>query len=152
MVSGLTIVAAVMAAMALIDSRDQLWTMRGLMFCLGFAMAHNFVPTQAAAFARISPADTGRASTTFNALRQLGGAVGVAVLTSVITAVGVTHRVGGAAAPNLKAYHAAFLVAAGLALVAALIALSIHDHDADSTRPGHVTPRPSADLEPIASS
>ena len=152
MVSGLTIVAAVMAAMALIDSRDQLWTMRGLMFCLGFAMAHNFVPTQAAAFARISPADTGRASTTFNALRQLGGAVGVAVLTSVITAVGVTHRVGGAAAPNLKAYHAAFLVAAGLALVAALIALSIHDRDADSTRPGHVTPRPSADLEPIASS
>ncbi|MCW2527457.1 MAG: family efflux transporter permease subunit [Pseudonocardiales bacterium] len=151
MVGGLTVVAAVMAAMALIDSRDQLWAMRGLMFALGFAMAHNFVPTQAAAFARISAADTGRASTTFNALRQLGGAVGVAVLTSVITAVGVTHIVDGATTPDLTAYHAAFLVAAGLALVGALIALTIHDQDADSTRPGHVT-RPVTDAKSSVSS
>ena len=150
MVTGLLVVALVMAAMALINSRDQLWPMRALMFALGFAMAHNFVPTQAAAFARISPADTGRASTTFNALRQLGGAVGVAILTSVITAVGVTHRIHGVVSPNLTAYHVAFLTSAGLAVVAALIALTIHDHDADSTRPGQVDPHPAADLEPAS--
>ncbi|MEO6885692.1 MAG: DHA2 family efflux MFS transporter permease subunit [Jatrophihabitantaceae bacterium] len=146
---GLGTVAIVMAAMALIDNRGQLWTMRALMFALGFAMAHNFVPTQAAAFARISQADTGRASTTFNALRQLGGAVGVAMLTSVITAVGITHHVGSATAPNLTAYHVAFLVAAGLAALAALIALSIHDRDADSTRPSHLGPQPCTDLAPV---
>lgn len=150
--SGLTVVAAVMAAMALIVSRDQMWTMRALMFVLGFAMAHNFVPTQAAAFARISSADTGRASTTFNALRQLGGAIGVAVLTSVITIVGVTHHVDGVSAPNLAAYHVAFLVAAGIALIAALITLSIHDHDADSTRPDNRIRRPVADLAPVVAS
>jgi EmrB/QacA subfamily drug resistance transporter len=134
MVAGLLVTAGAMASMALIDNRDQLWPMRALMFVLGFAMAHNFVPTQAAAFARISPADTGRASTMFNAVRQLGGAVGVAVLTTAITVVGVTHRVDGRTAPDLHAYHVAFLVAAALALVAAFIALSVHDHDADSTR------------------
>ncbi len=132
---GLLFVALSMAGMALIDNRGQLWEMRALMFVLGVAMAHNFVPTQAAAFARISPADTGRASTMFNAVRQLGGAVGVAVLTSAITVVGVTRQTGGRTVPNLDSYHVAFLVAAGLALVAAVIALTVHDADADSTRP-----------------
>ncbi len=135
MVGGLLVVSATMASMSLIDSRQDLWGMRFLMFVLGFAIAHNFVPTQAAAFARISPADTGRASTMFNALRQLGGAVGVAILTTVLTTVGVTHRVTGAVTPNVHAYHVAFLTAAALAFIAALIALGIHDADADSTRP-----------------
>jgi hypothetical protein len=36
-------------------------------------------------------------------------------------------------APNLDAYHAAFFVAAGLMLLAALMALRIRDADAAST-------------------
>ncbi len=146
-VVGLLVVAASMAAMALISTRDQLWPMRGLMFVLGVAIAHNFVPTQAAAFARVSAADTGRASTMFNALRQLGGAAGVAVLTSVLTAVGITHHPASPSTPDLHAYHVAFLVAAGLALAAAAIALTIHDPDADSTRP-RPSPKP-ATPEPV---
>lgn len=149
-VVGLLVVAATMAAMALISTRDQLWPMRGLMFVLGVAIAHNFVPTQAAAFARISAADTGRASTMFNALRQLGGAAGVAVLTSVLTAVGMTHHPVSPSTPDLHAYHVAFLVAAGLALAAAAIALTIHDPDADSTRP-RLSPEP-ATPEPVLAS
>jgi EmrB/QacA subfamily drug resistance transporter len=149
LVTGLTIVAVVMASMALISRRDQLWEMRGLMFVLGYAISHNFVPSQAAAFARIPPADIGRASTMFNALRQLGGAVGVAILTSVITAVGVTHQVGGAAVANLHAYHVAFLVAAALALTGAAIGLTIHDQDADATRPRLVATRPEPNLETV---
>ena len=35
--------------------------------------------------------------------------------------------------PNLTAYHAAFLVAAGFALVGAVAALQIHDSDAAAT-------------------
>jgi EmrB/QacA subfamily drug resistance transporter len=144
MAGGLTVVALMMALMALVSSRNDLWWMRLLMFGLGVAMAQNFVPTQAAAFARISPADTGRASTTFNALRQLGGAAGVAVLTTAVTLVGVTSHSG---APNLTAYHVAFLVAAGLALVAAGIGLTVHDRDADSTRASRSTA--AVDREPV---
>jgi MFS family permease len=144
MVGGLVVVSGAMALMSLIDNRGQLWEMRGLMLLLGLAMAHNFVPTQAAAFARISPADTGRASTIFNALRQLGGAVGVAILTSALAAIGVVHVVAGRSVPNLRAYHVAFLVAAGLALLAAAAATTIRDHDADSTR----TPPPAHDERP----
>lgn len=107
--------------------------MRLLMFCLGIAMGQVFVPAQAAAFATISGEATGRASTLFNVVRQLGSAVGVAVFTSVIVAVGATRNVAGRAVPDLTAYHAAFLAAAGVAIAAAAIALTIHDSDAAAT-------------------
>ena len=71
-----------------------------------------FVPGQAASFATVTHAATARASTMFNAGRQLGGAVGVAVLSTVISAVGVTQVSGGHRAPNATAYHLAFLTAA----------------------------------------
>ena len=63
-------------------------------------MSHVFVPSQAAGFATISPANTGRASTLFNAVRQLGSAFGVALLTTVMAAVGPTHVVGRPLVPT----------------------------------------------------
>ena len=131
---GMLIVAAGMGSMAMMDEPRDLWLIRVLMFVLGLAWAHVLVPTQIVAFTRISPIDTGGASTLFSALRQLGGAVGIAVLTSVIAAIGVLHRVDGAIAPNLRSYHVAFLVAAGLAVAAALVASTIRHEDAVSTR------------------
>jgi hypothetical protein len=94
-----------------------------------------FVPTQAAAFATISPAATGRASTMFNAIRQLGGAIGVALLTTVIVLVGATHQVAGHEVANLAAYRITFLVAAAVCLTGVACALSIHDADAAATMP-----------------
>jgi hypothetical protein len=91
------------------------------------------VPSQAAAFASISPASIGRASTMFNTARQVGGALGVAALTTVISAVGITHVADGRVAPNLAAFHWAFGVAALIAMVAVWFALQIDDRDAAST-------------------
>jgi hypothetical protein len=104
------------------------------MFFIGAGMAYSFLPVQAAAFATISSSSTGRASALFSAQRQLGAALGVAVLGSVLSIVGPTYlSPTGAVQPNLAAYHAAFLAAAGLALIGACIALTIHDEDAAST-------------------
>ena len=130
---GLVGVAVSIGLMSLVGAQTSLWWMRLLMLCLGIAMAQVFVPAQAAAFATISPEATGRASTMFNVGRQLGSAIGVAMFTTVIVAVGATKVVAGQVTPNLAAYHAAFLVAAGLALVGAAVALTIHDADAAST-------------------
>jgi EmrB/QacA subfamily drug resistance transporter len=134
--------------LALLTAQSSLWWARLLMFSLGFAMAQVFVPTQAAAFATISPAATGRASTTFNALRQLGGAIGVALLTTVIVLVGSTHRVAGHEVPNLAAYRITFLVAAAVCLAGLASALTIRDADAAATIPARrnraAVPAPSA--------
>ena len=93
---GLVCLAGVMLLLTQVGFTTDLWLVRLIMFALGLAIAHVFVPSQAAAFATISPASTGRASTMFNTARQVGGALGVALLTTVISAVGVSHVVRAA--------------------------------------------------------
>ncbi len=152
MVGGLIALGATMLMLTTISSREQLWEMRALMFLMGYFVAHVMIPSQAASMAQIDRASTGSASTLYNAIRQLGSAVGIALFSTVIAAVGVDSARGGA--PDLTAYHAAFGVAAGLAFTGALLALTIHDADAESTR----TPRRSrargnaAELRPVAPS
>jgi EmrB/QacA subfamily drug resistance transporter len=131
--AGLSGVAVSIGLLSLLGAHSSLWWARLLMFTLGVSMAQVFVPTQAAAFATISPAATGRASTMFNAVRQLGGAIGVGVLTTAIVLVGPTRRVDGHTVANVGSYHAAFLVAAAFSLSAIVGALSINDADAART-------------------
>ena len=137
---GLTGMAGSLALMALIDSRTDLWWMRLLMAAMGLAMGQVMISTQAATFATISPADTGHASSLFSMSRQLGSAAGIAVLATVFTAVGTTRTIAGRSIPNLTAYHTAFLVAALLALLAILPALTVEDAEADAA--STVPPRP----------
>jgi hypothetical protein len=101
------------------------------MFLTGAGMAYAFVPGQTATFATITSAAMGQASALSNALRQLGSALGVAVIGGVLSIVGLNTT--GTAQPDLTAYHAAFLAAAALALIAACIALGISDRDAAPT-------------------
>jgi EmrB/QacA subfamily drug resistance transporter len=131
--AGLLGVTASIGLMSLVGAQTSLWWMRALMFVLGVAMGQVFVPAQAAAFATISGDATGRASTIFNVGRQVGSAVGVAVFTTAIVAVGATKVTAGHVTPDFTAYHVAFLVAAGLAAAGAVIALTIHDIDAAGT-------------------
>ena len=126
-------VAASMALMALVGFDTNLWWMRVLMFTMGLSMSQVFISSQAAAFATVSHAETGQASSLFNSGRQLGSALGVALLATVLAAVGTTHVVAGHTAPNLAAYHAAFLTAAAISLVASAVALTIKDADAAAT-------------------
>ena len=132
---GLIGTAASIGLLALMGPQTSLWWARLLMFTLGLFMAQVFVPVQAASFATITPAATGRAATMFNAIRQLGGAIGVAVLTTVIVAVGPVHVVAGHPVANLTAYRAAFVVAAAICLCGVACSLSIRDADAAATIP-----------------
>jgi EmrB/QacA subfamily drug resistance transporter len=127
--------------LAVLGPHSSLWWARLLMFCMGFAMGQVFVPTQTAAFATISGPSTGRASTMFNALRQLGGAIGVALLTTAIVLAGPTQLVAGRVAPNLFAYRVAFLVAAAVCLAGVACALTISDADAADTIPARTRRR-----------
>ncbi len=135
MFGGMVGISVCAGLMSLSGATTSLWFMRALMFGAGYSIAHVAVSLQAAAFATISPASTGRASVLFNSNRQLGGAIGVAILGTVIAAVGPLHQIDGRSEVNLAAYHAAFLTASGIALAGAvLVLLVIHDADAESTR------------------
>jgi EmrB/QacA subfamily drug resistance transporter len=132
---GLAGTAVSIGLLSLMTAHSSLWWARLLMFTLGLSMAQVFVPTQAAAFATISPAATGKASTMFNAARQVGGAIGVALLTTAIVLIGPTRVVAGHQVANLTAYRITFLVAAAFCLAAMASALTIHDADAATTIP-----------------
>ena len=122
-----------MTLMTLIGAHTDLWWMRLLMFTMGLCQAQSFISVQAATFATISHEDTAQASSLFNSQRQLGSALGVALLSSVLALVGTVHVVDGHATADLNGYHVAFLVAAGVAIAGALTALTIHDADAAAT-------------------
>ena len=130
---GLIALAAFMLVLSQVGLTTNLWLIRGVMFCLGLSVAQIFVPSQAAAFAKISPEATGRASTLFNTGRQVGSAIGVAILSTVLIGIGTTHSTAGIVHPNLRAYHVAFAVAAVFALAATALSLAIHDNEASET-------------------
>ncbi|WP_335976989.1 MDR family MFS transporter [Streptomyces sp. CA2R106] len=113
------------------------------MLGLGLGVSFVFIPSQAASMATVSKERTGRASSLFNAGKQLGGAVGVALLSSVLAATGPARGgSAGRAAADLGAYHAAFLVAAAVSLLALPVALAVRDADAAATMAPRQAPRP----------
>jgi len=127
---GVGVVAIIMSRLTLEGGP---WPVRILMFALGVSMAYIFLPNQAASLATISRSDTGRASTLFSVQRQIGSATGIALLGSVMALVGTT--IGGAidGPPNVDAYHAAYLAAAGVAFIGALFSLRVPDSEAAAT-------------------
>lgn len=131
---GLTLSILLLAIFGLVGDP---WVVRIVMFLVGFCMAYVFLPNQAASLATISKAQTGRATTISNVQRQVGAALGVATLSTVVGAV--------AAGPSDPApYRAALLAAAALALVGAVAALRIPDEEAAET----MVPRGRAAPEP----
>jgi EmrB/QacA subfamily drug resistance transporter len=133
MSGGLLGLALIVGSLSLLNLGSSDWTVRGLMFAMGCGMAYIFLPNQAASLATISSAQTGRASTLSSVQRQVGAAIGVAVASSVLVAVGPIKEVAGGHEPNLNAYRAAFVVAAGFALIGSLIAQKVPDRDAAAT-------------------
>jgi MFS family permease len=153
MFGGLLGVATAITLLTTINLSTNAWVVRLLMFMIGVGMAYVFLPNQAASLATIPRESTGRATTLFSAQRQLGAALGVAVLSSVLAALSPT-RIGatGTVIPHLAAYRAAFLAAACLSLTAALLALGVPDKDAAATmRPRAAKEAPAESVrEPIA--
>jgi MFS family permease len=148
MAGGFLGLAVVVAAMSLVTASTSMWVMRVLLALVGYSVAHIMVSVQAASFATVKPSSMGRASTLFNAQRQLGGALGVALMSTVVSLAGTTHGVPGVAT-SLRGYHAAYLTAAVVAVIGCLVSLRVHDSDAAATITGSRRRRPPG-VEPTA--
>jgi EmrB/QacA subfamily drug resistance transporter len=128
MSAGLFSVATTMFLCSFISIDTSSSLIRLLVFAVGFSVGPCMVCVQAAAFATIVPADTGRATAIFNAQRQVAAAVGVALMATVLAARLPEGSVEGAA--TLGAFRTVFRVAALVALVGGFAALIIRDADA----------------------
>jgi EmrB/QacA subfamily drug resistance transporter len=146
--TALALFAASSGAMVLIDIETSVWWLLATIVVRGVAMAFTFIPLQAATFATISSASTGRASSLFNTNRQVAAAVGVALLATVLIERTTTH-VGAAmqnAAPQaaqaaaahgqLLAFHDAFFALTLISIVGLISTLLIRDADAAASMQG----------------
>ncbi len=125
-----TAMAAIFASLVLVDGTTSLWWVRLAMFGAGLCNGANMMAVQAAMFTHISKADTTHASAIYNTQRQASIAATVAILTTIVAAVG--------GAP-VDGFRAAFAADAAIALLGAVAAWTlVRTEDARATmRPSH---------------
>ena len=112
-------------------------------------MGLTFVPCTLLATTNVEPRDAGLASGILNTSQQVGGALGLAILSTLATSR-TSHLLGhGPSSVALKAsaqtsgYHVAFAVgAAMLALAAVVLAVTVRKQDAEAIDAGHVEMSP----------
>ena len=132
MIAGMCGTVVTIGGMAFAGPGNAAWLIPVLMFFTGGSFGFAMSPSQAAALATVSAAETGHASTLLNTLRQAGGAAGVALLGTVLGAT-------GASSADLAGYRLAFLAAAGLMLLGAGFSSLVSDADAAPTMAEAVT-------------
>ena len=118
-----------------------------LMLLLGFGQAHTFMPTQAAAFDTVAPEHTGAATALYNATRQVGSAVGVAVAATVIATIGISAAAATDESAALLPFRWALVGCALFSVAGSLIAaLTVRDVDAAQPGAGAGHPRLGCDV------
>ncbi|HEY9372357.1 MFS transporter [Streptomyces sp.] len=83
--AGMLAVAAGLAAFALFDATTPVWLMELVFFVQGAGMAHIMTPVTVAVMQALPREKAGSGSAINNVFRQVGGALGVAVLGSVLS-------------------------------------------------------------------
>jgi EmrB/QacA subfamily drug resistance transporter len=134
MIAGLVGMSSCMVLLSRVDLSTSLWVVRVLMFMLGSSFAFMIISLQAASFATISPADTGRAAALFSTQRQMCAAIGVAIVATYLAAF-LPGDEGEGAAPidQVSAFQGALLVAAAIAACGISAAWHVRDTDALGT-------------------
>ncbi len=135
---GLLIASATTVPLILMDLTSDLWWVRGAMFVRGAGFSMMLIPLQTAAFASISLAATGQASSIFNATRQVAQSFGVAIIATVLTSRLAHHGAilgspDNAGAAAVSAFSDGFIVTAVLIALGVLVAVIIRDREAAST-------------------
>ena len=96
------------------------------MIVLGAGLGMTFVPITISATSGVAPGDSGLASGLLNTTQQVGGALGLAILSSVSTARVTDALDAGSPLPVAltHGFKGAFVVAAGLCVVGVVLALA----------------------------
>ncbi|HEV3188653.1 MAG TPA: MFS transporter, partial [Acidimicrobiales bacterium] len=97
----------------------------GPVIFIGFGLGLSFVPMTLAATSGVSIHEAGVSSGLINTTRQIGGALGLALMSSVAASAALSHGLGRVATEDalVAGYRAAFAFAGGAMVLAVLLAL-----------------------------
>ena len=105
------------------DHSDYPARILGPMLVIGAGIGFSLLPLAASATAGIEPRYAGLASGLFNTARQLGGAIGLAVLVTIAATATRHGQFASPAAATVHGYRIALLICAAVSLASVLIAL-----------------------------
>jgi EmrB/QacA subfamily drug resistance transporter len=132
--AALTVLVVLLSLYQRLSLDTNLWAVRGLMFATGCCAVSIYISMQVATFAAVDGRHLGDATSVFTVTRQLGAALGVAVVASVL-GFASTPVAGISPGPaHLASFHHGFLAAEVSALVALILSTRISDADAANTR------------------
>ncbi|MEU5592368.1 MFS transporter [Streptomyces sp. NPDC020298] len=83
--AGLVVIAGTLAAFATFQADTPIWLLEVVFFLMGTGMAHIMTPTSVVIMQALPREKAGSASALSNTFRQVGGALGIAVLGSVLS-------------------------------------------------------------------
>lgn len=83
--AGLVLLAGMLAAFAGFEEHTPIWVLEVVFFLMGTGMAHIMTPTSVVIMQALPREKAGSASALSNTFRQVGGALGIAVLGSVLS-------------------------------------------------------------------
>ncbi|GGS26865.1 MFS transporter [Streptomyces humidus] len=83
--AAMLVLAATLAAFATLDADTPIWLLEVVFFFMGAGMAHIMTPTSVVIMQALPREKAGSASALSNTFRQVGGALGIAVLGSVLS-------------------------------------------------------------------
>jgi EmrB/QacA subfamily drug resistance transporter len=126
MSGGLLLSSVLVTLMAFTGPSTASWAMPVLMLGTGMGFGFAMAPSQPTSLAAISRADTAQATTLTSVLRQVGSAVGVAV---VATCLAIVHP-GAPVRGQLGGYHVSFGIAAAVMVVGVCIGWRVRKADA----------------------
>jgi predicted MFS family arabinose efflux permease len=109
---------------------------------VGVGLGFSFVPISIAALAGVRPAEAGLASGLFNTTQQIGGALGIAVLSTIATSRTANAVAAGTALPSalVHGFTGAFVVGVGIAAVGIVAALTLIRRDELEQAPEELEP------------
>jgi EmrB/QacA subfamily drug resistance transporter len=109
---------------------------------VGVGLGFSFVPISIAALAGVRPAEAGLASGLFNTTQQIGGALGIAVLSTIATSRTSHALADGTALPSalVHGFTGAFVVGAGIAAAGIVAALTLIRRDELEQAPEQLEP------------
>jgi EmrB/QacA subfamily drug resistance transporter len=147
MTFGLLGASVAMGSLLFVGLETDFWWIRFIMFFRGLAMGFCFVPSQAASYAEIAPADNGRASAIFSTQRQMSASIGIALMATVLASFTTLTETPADPERALTGYHWTFALCVALSLIGTVLAsVMIKDEDARETM---LARRPSTTPTPV---
>jgi sugar phosphate permease len=118
------------------------------MFLMALGMGATFVSVTIAATSGVPHHESGLASGILNTAQQVGGSLGLAILTGVATSatasyikdLGHAPSTHDVAAASVHGFHDGFLIATAFAIMASLISLFVIQQQKAKTDPSHGEP------------